>query len=74
MDSPLLADLIVFGIACSAYLQYKSIKTLGEVASRSQRRSQALSRTEMLKTVEGLAYAALGIVFETLSLAKAIFG
>jgi hypothetical protein len=33
-----------------------------------------LSRTEIVKTVEGLAYGALGIGFETSCLAKALLG
>jgi hypothetical protein len=74
MNQALLTDLIVFGIACGAYLQYKSVKTIAEVPSQSERRSQGLSRAEMIKTIEGLAYAVLGIVFETLCISKAVFG
>jgi hypothetical protein len=74
MNQSLLADLIVFGIACSAFLQYKSIKTIAKVPSRFERRMERLNRHEMLKIVEGLAYAVLGIVFETICLSKAFFG
>ena len=74
MNHYLVTDLIVFGVACSAYLQYKSVKTISQLPARSQRRGQGLNRVEILKTVEGLAYAGLGVLFETVSLSKAFFG
>ncbi|HTD88991.1 MAG TPA: hypothetical protein VK850_20660 [Candidatus Binatia bacterium] len=69
----LLADLIFFGMACGIYLQYRSVKAIGQVPSRSERGYRLLNRTEALKIVEGLAYAGLGVVFETLSVTKAAF-
>jgi hypothetical protein len=70
----LIADLVFFGMVCSAYLQYKAFKAVAELPARSDRRGRGLSRTEIVKTVEGLAYGALGIGFETSCLAKALLG
>ena len=72
MNHFLLADLTLFGIGCGAYLQYKSFKAIGELAPKSERRRR-LDRTETLKVVELVAYAALAVVFETVTLSHAIF-
>ena len=74
IDHLLIADLILFGMACSAYLQYKSFKTIAKLPARSQRRTPGLDRTGVLTAVEGVAYAALGVIFETICISKAFFG
>jgi len=74
IDHQLIANAIFFGMACSAYLQYKAFKAVAELPPRWDRRGRGLSRTEIVKMVEGLAYGALGIGFETSCLAKALFG
>ncbi|MDB5812398.1 MAG: hypothetical protein JWN94_4520 [Betaproteobacteria bacterium] len=72
-DHQVLADLIVFGIACGVYLQYRSVKAIVDVPTRSERGYRLLNRAEALKIVESICYAGLGVVFETLSLSHAAF-
>ena len=71
MKNLMVTDLIVAGIACSAYLQYRSFKLIAQMPSRSGNSEQ---RFDTVKTVEAVVYALLGIIFETSSLAKAFFG
>jgi hypothetical protein len=72
-DDQVLIDAILFGIACGVYLQYRCVKVIHDVPSRSERGYRLLNGAELLKIVEGLAYAGLSVVFETLSISKAAF-
>jgi hypothetical protein len=71
IEQTLLADFIIIGIACGCYLHYRSYKVIGTVPARSERSNRILSRAELLKVVEGISYACLGVLFDTLSLSQA---
>ena len=69
----LLADVIIFGMLCGLYLQYKGFTALCAVPALAEHRNRALSYDEMLKLVESIAYTFTGAFFETISLVHAVF-
>lgn len=73
MRQLLLAEFVVLGLVCGAYLQYKSFKAIGALPARSRQRGQGANRLDWVKVAECIAYAVLGIAFETVSLSNAVF-
>lgn len=69
----LLADVILVGIVCGLYLQYKGFKAMKSVPAVVERKNRALTRDEVLKLVESIGYAFMGAWFELLSLSEAVF-
>jgi hypothetical protein len=69
----LLADVIIIGMFCGLYLQYKGFKAMNAVPATAGRRNRALTHDEALKLVEAIGYAFLGALFEMASITQAVF-
>ena len=69
----LLGDIVIIGITCGLYLQYKGFKAMNAVPAIAKRKNRALTRDETLKLVESVGYAFMGAWFEILSFSQAVF-
>ena len=73
VTSKILTDLIIIGIICGLYLQYRGFKTMKSVPATAERKNRPLTRDEVLKLVASLAYAFMGAWFEALCVSQAVF-
>jgi uncharacterized membrane protein len=69
----LLADIIIVGIICGLYLQFKGFKIMKAVPASVERGNRPLTRDESLKLAASIGYAFMGAWFELLSISHAIF-
>jgi hypothetical protein len=69
----LVADLVIVGIFCGLYLQYRGFRTMQTIPATAERGDRTITREEALKLVASLGYVLMGAWYEALSVSQAVF-
>ena len=69
----LLADVLISGILCGLYLQYKGFMAMNAVPATVERRNRALSRDEVISLVESTGFIFMGAFLQMISITQAAF-